>query len=281
MIRPLRATAERRPGSRRSIGTNVGIGQTLAAAGLAPVIVDCDAGTLELHCALLRRSRLLPRPRPLLADREATAGAVRDGHSPDGPPVVVAARGGRARPPPGSGDAGPIGRRGDRRGGGHHRCAGGEESRSPMPDTMTDTMTVSVPDTAVPGTVTDTAVPDTMTDTAVPGTMTDTAMTGTVTDTMTGTMTGTTTDTTTGTTTGTMTGTMTGTVEHTGTTTVEVFSVGRLREVLDSLSDDTELNLGVVDHHHFNTLLGTMSITSARVLTSPGLATLILHVPTF
>lgn len=79
----------------------------------------------------------------------------------------------------------------------------------------------------------------------------------------------------------TMTGTMTGTVEHTGTTTVEVFSVGRLREVLDSLSDDTELNLGVVDHHHFNTLLGTMSITSARVLTSPGVATLILHVPTF
>jgi hypothetical protein len=42
-----------------------------------------------------------------------------------------------------------------------------------------------------------------------------------------------------------VTGTMTGTVEHTGTTTVEVFSVGRLREVLDSLSDDTELNLGV------------------------------------
>ena len=127
-----------------------------------------------------------------------------------------------------------------------------------MTDTMPDT---AVPDTAVPDTMTDTAVPDTMTDTAVPDTMTDTAMTGTVTDTMTG--------------------TMTGTMTHTGTTTVEVFSVGRLREVLDSLSDDTELNLGVVDHHHFNTLLGTMSITSARVLTSPGVATLILHVPTF
>jgi len=108
MIRPLAATGERRPRSRRSIGTNVGIGQTLAAAGLAPVIVDCDAGTLELHCALLRRSRLLPRPRPPLADREATAGAVRDGHSPDGPPVVVAARGGRARPPPGSGELGSL-----------------------------------------------------------------------------------------------------------------------------------------------------------------------------
>ena len=78
-----------------------------------------------------------------------------------------------------------------------------------------------------------------------------------------------------------VTDTMTGTMTHTGTTAVEVFSVGRLREVLDSLSDDTELNLGVVDHHHFNTLLGTMSITSARVLTSPGVATLILHVPTF
>jgi len=112
---------------------------------------------------------------------------------------------------------------------------------------MTDTM----PDTAVPDTMTDTAVPDTMT-----GAMTDT-MTGAMTDTMTGTMTG------------------------TGTTTVEVFSVGRLREVLGSLSDDTELNLGVVDHHHFNTLLFAMSITSARVLTSPGVATLILHVPTF
>lgn len=108
MIRPLAATGERRPRSRRSIGTNVGIGQTLAAAGLAPVIVDCGAGTLELHCDLLRWSQLVPRPRPRppLSDREATAGAVRDGHSPDGPPVVVAARGGRARPPPGSGDAG-------------------------------------------------------------------------------------------------------------------------------------------------------------------------------
>jgi len=48
MIRPLAATGERRPRSRRSIGTNVGIGQTLAAAGLAPVIVDCGAGTREL-----------------------------------------------------------------------------------------------------------------------------------------------------------------------------------------------------------------------------------------
>ena len=133
-----------------------------------------------------------------------------------------------------------------------------------MTDTMPDT---AVPDTAVPDTMTDTAVPDTaVPDTAVPDTaVTDTAVTDTMTDTMTGAMTG----------------TMTGTMTHTGTTTVEVFSVGRLREVLGSLSDDTELNLGVVDHHHFNTLLGTMSITSARVLTSPGVATLILHVPTF
>src|SRR5664280_1588649 len=69
--------------------------------------------------------------------------------------------------------AGQLGCRGDRRGGGHHRCAGREESRSPMTDTMPDT---AVPDTAVPDTMTDTAVPDTMTDTAVPDTVPDTAV---------------------------------------------------------------------------------------------------------
>lgn len=36
------------------LGTNTAIRRTLIAAGLAPVIVDCDGGTLELHCDLRR-----------------------------------------------------------------------------------------------------------------------------------------------------------------------------------------------------------------------------------
>ena len=51
-------------------------------------------------------------------------------------------------------------------------------------------------------------------------------------------------------------------------------------EVLAGLADDTPLHLGVLDHQRFNTLLGTMPITSARVMPSGGSATLILHVPT-
>ena len=47
-----------------------------------------------------------------------------------------------------------------------------------------------------------------------------------------------------------------------------------------ALADDTPLHLGVVDHQHFNTLLGTMPITSARMMAHYGGATLILHVPT-
>jgi len=39
------------------MATNIAIRRTLAAAGLAPVIADCDAGTLELHCDLLRWSQ--------------------------------------------------------------------------------------------------------------------------------------------------------------------------------------------------------------------------------
>jgi hypothetical protein len=47
------------------LASNLAIRRTLTAAGLAPVIVDADAGTLELHCALLRwaRPQLVPRPR--------------------------------------------------------------------------------------------------------------------------------------------------------------------------------------------------------------------------
>ena len=47
------------------LASNLAIRRTLTAAGLAPVIVDADAGTLELHCALLwwARPQLVPRPR--------------------------------------------------------------------------------------------------------------------------------------------------------------------------------------------------------------------------
>jgi len=45
-----------------AVGTNVAIRRPLAAAGLAPRIVDCDAGTLELYCDLLRRAPAQLRP---------------------------------------------------------------------------------------------------------------------------------------------------------------------------------------------------------------------------
>jgi len=101
--------------------------------------------------------------------------------------------------------------------------------------------------------------------------MTDT-MTETTTETMTSTMTSAMGDT--------MTGTMTSTVEHPATTPAGVITVGRLREVLSGLVDDTTLHLGVLDHQRFNSLLGSMPITAVRVLPGTGDATLILHLPT-
>jgi hypothetical protein len=73
---------------------------------------------------------------------------------------------------------------------------------------------------------------------------------------------------------------MSGMVEHVSDTAVDNVTVGGLREVLSGLADDTPLHLGVVDHQHFNTLLGTMPITSARMMAHYGGATLILHLPT-
>jgi hypothetical protein len=73
---------------------------------------------------------------------------------------------------------------------------------------------------------------------------------------------------------------MTSLVESLRKTPVGHVTTGQLREVLAGVADDTALHLGVLDHQRFNTLLGTMPITSARVMPSGGSATLILHVPT-
>src|SRR5450759_5262208 len=68
------------------LASNLAICRTLTAAGLAPVIVDADAGTLELHCALLwwARPQLVPRPRsaPAADSDPAAADAV-------GPPTAA------------------------------------------------------------------------------------------------------------------------------------------------------------------------------------------------
>jgi hypothetical protein len=72
---------------------------------------------------------------------------------------------------------------------------------------------------------------------------------------------------------------MTTMVDHRIDTPAQGITVARLREVISSLSGDTPLQIGVVDNHHFNTLLGTLPITSAQVLTSPDGVTLIFHVP--
>jgi len=63
------------------IGTNVAIRQTLAAAGLAPVIVAADAGILELHCDLLRWAPAVsPSPGMAAAAVGPPAAAGPDGH---------------------------------------------------------------------------------------------------------------------------------------------------------------------------------------------------------
>src|SRR5450759_3538911 len=56
-------------------------------------------------------------------------------------------------------------------------------------------------------------------------------------------------------------------------------TVGRLRDLLDDLADDTPLHIGVYGHHHFNTVLGTMPVTSARVEPIPGGVIVLLYVP--
>ena len=56
-------------------------------------------------------------------------------------------------------------------------------------------------------------------------------------------------------------------------------TVGRLRDLLDDLADDTPLHIGVYGHHHFNSVLSTMPVTSARVAPIPGGVIVLLHVP--
>lgn len=121
------------------IGTNVAIRQTLAAAGLAPVIGAADAGILELHCDLLRGG---PGGESEPGDGRRRGGSV--GHCRTRRPSRV--RPGTARSPrlcrgrpsqatprgpaaAGSSDVAQRGCRGDRRGNGDHRCAGGQRSK--------------------------------------------------------------------------------------------------------------------------------------------------------
>jgi hypothetical protein len=60
---------------------------------------------------------------------------------------------------------------------------------------------------------------------------------------------------------------------------VTAMTVGRLRDLLDDLADGTSLHIGVYGHHHFNSVLGTMPVTSARVEPIPGGVIVLLHVP--
>src|SRR5664280_471944 len=60
---------------------------------------------------------------------------------------------------------------------------------------------------------------------------------------------------------------------------VTAMTVGRLRDLLDALADDTPMHIGVYGHHHFNSVLGTMPVTSARVAPIPGGVIVLLHVP--
>ena len=69
-------------------------------------------------------------------------------------------------------------------------------------------------------------------------------------------------------------------VDSAGDSVVDsAMTVGRLRDLLDDLADDTPLHVGVYGHHHFNSVLGTMPVTSARVEPIPGGVIVLLHVP--
>jgi hypothetical protein len=72
---------------------------------------------------------------------------------------------------------------------------------------------------------------------------------------------------------------MTTMVVHSANATAAAMTVGRLRDLLDDLADDTPLYIGVYWHQHFNTVLGTMPVSSARVEPSPGGVIVLLHVP--
>ena len=60
---------------------------------------------------------------------------------------------------------------------------------------------------------------------------------------------------------------------------VTALTVGQLRDLIGDLADDTPLHIGVYGHHHFNTVLGTMPVTSARVEPIPGGVIVLLYVP--
>jgi hypothetical protein len=68
-------------------------------------------------------------------------------------------------------------------------------------------------------------------------------------------------------------------VHSSNATAAAAMTVGRLRDLLDDLADDTPLHIGVYGHHHFNTVLGTMPVTSARVEPIPGGVIVLLYVP--
>jgi hypothetical protein len=71
---------------------------------------------------------------------------------------------------------------------------------------------------------------------------------------------------------------MTSVVHPAEDTAEHVITIGRLQEVISGLPEDTPLHIAVEDHRHFNTLLGTLPVTSARVAPRPGGVTLLLHV---
>ena len=67
-------------------------------------------------------------------------------------------------------------------------------------------------------------------------------------------------------------------VHSANATAAAAMTVGRLRD-LDDLVDDTPLHIGVYGHQHFNTVLGTMPVTSARVEPILGGVIVLLYVP--
>ena len=203
------------------LASNLAICRTLTAAGLAPVIVDADAGTLELHCALLwwARPQLVPRPRsaPAVDSDPAAADAV-------GPPTA----------------AGLVDDR---------RCDLGRLVRFGCPLARVPAGPLSLDEWPADG------PQPTLTPAGVnaPGVPVQEADGRRVMTTM--------------------------VVDSAKDSAAAAMTVGRLRDLFDDLADDTPLHIGVYGHQHFNTVLGTMPVTSARVEPILSGVIVLLYVP--
>lgn len=69
---------------------------------------------------------------------------------------------------------------------------------------------------------------------------------------------------------------MTITTQH---CSVAELTVEQIRHLIDTLPGDTTFRVGIRDQHHFNSFLGSLPVTAARIEPAPDGYILILDVP--